>query len=161
MNIPNIPKRYVKNIGYLSAILIFLVVGGISAATIIPQITKPLAMKPSADLGAQVNFQDVVSAGGQWNLNVTLYENSKTAVHNVVVTVSTDFWGHMSKSMALVLPYSRYNLPFDCVIPQEVTLGSHKVNMTINSDESIPNNQTLTVNINPPFNISNLNESSD
>ncbi len=142
-----LPKRYVINAGYIGAILIFVIIGGILAATLLPKLVKPVYTAPTPNLEAKVDYMDTGYPGHQWAANVSIYENSEASAHNVTVILKTPFCGDLMKKEPLMLPYDRANFDFSCTIPRGFPIGIYSVTMVIDADEAKQSNYTFGVTI--------------
>ncbi len=149
MRIPTFPKTFVKNAGYIGAIVVFFMISAIVAAVFIPKLVKPVGEIPTANLEAKIDYLQSVYPGETWYANVTVFENSRVSAHNVVVRLSSDLFGEMERTSLLILPYERETFKFEYSLPDTVKPGIYTVRMVVDADEAIPSNYTFEIQVFP------------
>ncbi len=147
MRIPTLPKAFVKNAGYIGAIIVFFMISAIVAAVFIPKLVKPVGEIPSPNLEAKIDYLQEVYVGDVWYANVSVFENSKITVHNVVVQLSSNLFGTMERTALLIMPYEKEIFNFEYLIPNTTKPGIYTVQMTIDADKAIPSNYTFEIHV--------------
>ncbi len=147
MRIPTLPKTFVKNAGYIGAVIVFFMISAIVAAVFIPKLVKPVGEIPTPNLEAKIDYMRDVYPGEVWSANVTVFENSRITVHNVVVQLSSDLFGELERSTLLIMPYEKEVFAFEYEIPNNTEPGIYPVQMTIDADEAVPSNYTFEIRV--------------
>ncbi len=142
-----VPKEFVLTSGYIGAILIFLLISIVALAVFIPKLVKPVYTPPTAKLEAKADYSPYTYVGSTWDMNVTVYENSRATAHDVSVTLVSSLFGNVSKTVDIIMPYTSEVFSFSIPIPQNTKPGQYSVNLVINAKEAKPSQSTIMLKI--------------